>query len=132
MVEAEHEQVLVRRKKLAELVRLVSAGTLSGKMAKDVFAAMVDSGESAARVVERLGLRQIHDEDALLAIIDRVLAELNAAGIGAGLCEPAQPAAARTMRNPGRSLSSGAPAADRQPGDPDRSDCAASGGRQRP
>jgi aspartyl-tRNA(Asn)/glutamyl-tRNA(Gln) amidotransferase subunit B len=59
---------------LAGLVRLVADGTLSGKMAKDVFAAMVESGESAAAVVARLGLQQIRDPDALAAIIDAVLA----------------------------------------------------------
>jgi aspartyl-tRNA(Asn)/glutamyl-tRNA(Gln) amidotransferase subunit B len=59
---------------LAGLICMVSDGTLSGKMAKEVFAAMVESGEEPARVVERLGLRQIHDENLLAAIVDRVLA----------------------------------------------------------
>jgi len=59
---------------LAELVRLVSDGTLSGKMAKDVFAGMIESGAPATSVVERLGLRQIHDSGALLAVIEAVLA----------------------------------------------------------
>ena len=59
---------------LAALVRLVSDGTLSGKMAKEVFAAMIETGESAAAAVERLGLRQIHDLGALLAVVEGVLA----------------------------------------------------------
>jgi aspartyl-tRNA(Asn)/glutamyl-tRNA(Gln) amidotransferase subunit B len=59
---------------LAELVRLVGDGTLSGKMAKEVFAAMLASGEGATAVVERLGMRQIHDPQALLAVVERVLA----------------------------------------------------------
>ena len=54
---------------------MVSERTLSGKMAKDVFAAMVESGEGAAAVVQRLGLQQIHDPAALLAVIDQVLGE---------------------------------------------------------
>lgn len=58
---------------LAELVRLVQDRTLSSKMAKDVWAAMVESGEGASAVVERLGLRQIHDEGALVAVVERVL-----------------------------------------------------------
>ena len=43
-------------------------------MAKEVFAAMIASGESAAAVVERSGMRQIHDAGALLAVVERVLA----------------------------------------------------------
>jgi aspartyl-tRNA(Asn)/glutamyl-tRNA(Gln) amidotransferase subunit B len=59
---------------LAGLLGMVRDGTLSGKMAKDVWAAMVESGEEAPAVVARLGLRQIRDAGALLAVIDRVLA----------------------------------------------------------
>jgi aspartyl-tRNA(Asn)/glutamyl-tRNA(Gln) amidotransferase subunit B len=58
---------------LAGLVRLVQDGTLSSKMAKDVWAAMAASGDAAAIVVERLGLRQIHDTGELGAVIERVL-----------------------------------------------------------
>jgi aspartyl-tRNA(Asn)/glutamyl-tRNA(Gln) amidotransferase subunit B len=60
---------------LAALVRLVAAGTLSGKMAKDVFAEMVASGEAPAVVVARLGLKQIDDSGALLPLVEQVLAE---------------------------------------------------------
>ena len=59
---------------LGELVRLVDDGTLSGKMAKQVFAAMAASGEAAAVVVERLGLRQISGADALGPVVDEILA----------------------------------------------------------
>jgi aspartyl-tRNA(Asn)/glutamyl-tRNA(Gln) amidotransferase subunit B len=65
---------------LAGLVRLVQDGTLSSKMAKDVWAEMVATGDAAGAVVERLGLRQIHDAGALTAVIDRVLGD-NAAQI---------------------------------------------------
>ena len=59
---------------LAGLVAMVGDGTLSSKMAKDVWAAMVETGEDARTVVQRLGLEQIHDAGALLAVIDKVLA----------------------------------------------------------
>ncbi len=59
--------------RLAGLVQLVTDGTLSSKMAKDVWAAMVETGDPAPVVVERLGLKQIHDSSALLAVIDAVL-----------------------------------------------------------
>ena len=58
---------------LAGLVKRVEDGTLSGKMAKEVFAEMAASGEDADRVVARLGLQQIRDPGALGAVIDRVL-----------------------------------------------------------
>ena len=59
---------------LGELVRLIGDGTLSGKLAKEVFAKMFESGRSAAEVVEAEGLKQISDEGALRKIIDEVLA----------------------------------------------------------
>ncbi len=59
---------------LGELVRLIGDGTLSGKLAKEVFAKMFESGRSAAEVVEAEGLKQISDEGALQKIIDEVLA----------------------------------------------------------
>jgi len=59
---------------LADLVRRVAAGELSGTNAKEVFAAHATDGASVATVVERLGFRQISDATALAAVIDEVLA----------------------------------------------------------
>ncbi len=59
---------------LAGLLRLVESGTLSGKMAKDVFAAMAESGESAPEVVARLGLRQITGDASLRPVVERIVA----------------------------------------------------------
>ena len=50
---------------LAALVKLVGAGTISGKIAKDVFEKMWASGEPASGIVEREGLAQLDDEGAL-------------------------------------------------------------------
>ncbi len=60
--------------RLAELVRLVDDGTISGKQAKEVFAAAVESKEEPAAVVERLGLRQVSDSGEIDAVVDAVLA----------------------------------------------------------
>ena len=76
--------------RLAELLRRVADGTLSGKMAKDVFDEMwranrdvavqltgVAAGVEAGMVdviIERRGLRQISDEHAIEALVDRVIA----------------------------------------------------------
>jgi aspartyl-tRNA(Asn)/glutamyl-tRNA(Gln) amidotransferase subunit B len=58
---------------LSELVRLVEADRISGKMAKDVFAEMQRSGEAAGSIVERRGLEQISDRTALLPVVQRIL-----------------------------------------------------------
>lgn len=59
---------------LAALVDLVDGGVLSGKMAKDVFARMAASGETAEAAVAALGLRQIGDASAIQALIASVIA----------------------------------------------------------
>jgi aspartyl-tRNA(Asn)/glutamyl-tRNA(Gln) amidotransferase subunit B len=59
----------------AELLKLVDEGTLSGRMAKDVFEEMFQSGRGAAEIVEEKGLEQVSDTGELEAIIDQVLAD---------------------------------------------------------
>jgi aspartyl-tRNA(Asn)/glutamyl-tRNA(Gln) amidotransferase subunit B len=59
---------------LAELVRRIEAGELSGTNAKEVFAAHAADGSSVASIVERLGLRQISDQSALAPIVEEVIA----------------------------------------------------------
>jgi aspartyl-tRNA(Asn)/glutamyl-tRNA(Gln) amidotransferase subunit B len=59
---------------LAGLVRLIDAGTISGKIAKDVFERMWATSEEAATIVEREGLTQLSDESALEAIVADVVA----------------------------------------------------------
>jgi aspartyl-tRNA(Asn)/glutamyl-tRNA(Gln) amidotransferase subunit B len=58
---------------LADLIRLIDDGTLSGKMAKDVFERMWQSGEAPRTIVERQGLAQVSNEAALRAVIDEIL-----------------------------------------------------------
>ena len=59
---------------LAGLQALKLDGTISGRMAKEVFEEMYASGKSAADIVDEKGLRQVSDAGELEAIIDRVLA----------------------------------------------------------
>jgi aspartyl-tRNA(Asn)/glutamyl-tRNA(Gln) amidotransferase subunit B len=59
---------------LAGLVRLIDAGTISGKIAKDVFERMWATGEPAAAIVEREGLTQLSDDSALEAIVAEAVA----------------------------------------------------------
>jgi aspartyl-tRNA(Asn)/glutamyl-tRNA(Gln) amidotransferase subunit B len=60
--------------KLGELVALMKKGEISGKLAKEIFPKMFSTGDSAAIIMEREGLKQISDSGALEKIIDEVLA----------------------------------------------------------
>jgi aspartyl-tRNA(Asn)/glutamyl-tRNA(Gln) amidotransferase subunit B len=60
---------------LVGLLALMDDGTISGKIAKDVFEKMYRSGETAQAIVSREGLTQVADEGALGAAVDRVLVE---------------------------------------------------------
>ena len=59
---------------LGELLLLIEEGTISGKIAKDVFTEMWTNGGKAADIVEKKGLKQITDTSAIEAIVDAVLA----------------------------------------------------------
>jgi len=60
---------------LASLIGLVEKGTISGSIAKDVFATMFATGRPADEIVAEEGLAQIGDEAAILAIVREVIAE---------------------------------------------------------
>jgi aspartyl-tRNA(Asn)/glutamyl-tRNA(Gln) amidotransferase subunit B len=64
----------VDAKKLGGLIDLIADGTISGRIAKDVFDAMWESGKSAAAIVEDKGLKQISDTGAIEAIVEQVIA----------------------------------------------------------
>ena len=49
-------------------------GTISGSIAKQVLEKMLESGEGAATIVEREGLKQTSDTGAIEAAIDGILA----------------------------------------------------------
>ncbi len=59
---------------LGELIDLISDGTISGRIAKEVFDAMFETGRGAAEIVEEKGLRQITDTAALEAAVDAAIA----------------------------------------------------------
>ena len=56
------------------LVDLITDATISGRIAKDVFAEMVETGKPALAIVEAKGLRQVTDTGAIEAAIVQVLA----------------------------------------------------------
>jgi aspartyl-tRNA(Asn)/glutamyl-tRNA(Gln) amidotransferase subunit B len=61
-------------KRLAGLIRLIDGGTISGKMAKELFEEVWGSGKDPADLVRERGLAQVSDESALARAVDEVLA----------------------------------------------------------
>ena len=72
------EQSRVSAPALARLLARVREGAISGKIAKDVFAAMWAGEGDADAIIERRGLTQISDTGALAAAVDAVVAEFPA------------------------------------------------------
>ena len=60
--------------RLGELVALIEAGTISGKIAKQVFEIMLDDGGDPAAIVEARGLKQVTDTGAIEAVVDEIIA----------------------------------------------------------
>jgi len=72
--EAAVREAKITPSRLAGLLKLVEDGTISGRIAKDVFQKMFASGEDAQTIVAREGLTQVSDESALAAVVDQVIA----------------------------------------------------------
>ncbi|MGQ3048363.1 MAG: Asp-tRNA(Asn)/Glu-tRNA(Gln) amidotransferase subunit GatB [Niveispirillum sp.] len=58
---------------LGGLIDLIADNTISGRLAKDVFALMLETGKSAAIIVDEKGLRQVTDTGAIDAVIAQVM-----------------------------------------------------------
>jgi aspartyl-tRNA(Asn)/glutamyl-tRNA(Gln) amidotransferase subunit B len=67
------ERSPVSAEQLGALIDLIADGTISGRLAKDVFAEMVATGADPAAIVNAKGLRQVTDSGAIEAAIDAVL-----------------------------------------------------------
>ncbi len=61
--------------RLGGLLDLIADDTISGRIAKDVFAEMFETGRDADVIVAEKGLKQITDTGELASIVDRVLAD---------------------------------------------------------
>ncbi|NCO65937.1 MAG: Asp-tRNA(Asn)/Glu-tRNA(Gln) amidotransferase GatCAB subunit B [Candidatus Aquicultor secundus] len=71
----EIDETAVTPKHLAELLKLMDKGTISGKIAKEIFPEMFDTGKLPQIIVEEKGMTQISDESEIEKIIDMVLEE---------------------------------------------------------
>ena len=64
----------IEAERMGVLLDLIADGTISGRIAKDVFAEMVETGGDPAGIVEAKGLRQVTDTGAIEAAVDAALA----------------------------------------------------------
>ncbi len=69
----EIHQSKVTTDNMVGLIKLMEDNTLSGKLAKQVFEIMFETGEGANVIVEREGLQQVTDLSAIEAVIDQVI-----------------------------------------------------------
>ena len=60
---------------LGKLVELIEKDVISGKIAKDVFEIMSETGEDPEKIVEEKGLKQVTDSGAIEAVVDKIIAE---------------------------------------------------------
>jgi aspartyl-tRNA(Asn)/glutamyl-tRNA(Gln) amidotransferase subunit B len=68
------EDTPVSADQLGAIVDLISAGTISGKIAKDVFEIVWSEGGNPAEIVEKRGLKQVTDTGAIEKAVDDIIA----------------------------------------------------------
>ncbi len=73
--ETQSTQLKFNAKQIAELVKIVDDGTISSKIAKQVFEKMTKTGYNPTQIVENNGLTQISDPTVILPIIDEIIAK---------------------------------------------------------
>ncbi|NLC27904.1 MAG: Asp-tRNA(Asn)/Glu-tRNA(Gln) amidotransferase GatCAB subunit B, partial [Campylobacteraceae bacterium] len=67
------ENCKVNASTLADLVNRIEDGTISGKAGKEVLDELVLNGGRVDELIEKLGLKQVSDDGAILTIIDEIL-----------------------------------------------------------
>src|SRR5215212_99017 len=81
------ETTPVSASQLGEIVDLITSGTISGKIAKDVFEIVWAEGGSPSGIVESRGLKQVTDSGAIEKAVDEIIAQ-NPDKIAAVLAKP--------------------------------------------
>ena len=66
---------LATAENIADLLKAVESGSISGKIAKEVFAEMVETKSLAKDIISKKGLSQINDESLIQKIVDEVISE---------------------------------------------------------
>jgi len=73
--EKERDAIMFHGSQIAELAKMIDNGTISNKIAKEVFEEMAKSGENPSKIVETKGLVQISDATVLKPIIDEIISK---------------------------------------------------------
>ncbi|MGB9814123.1 MAG: Asp-tRNA(Asn)/Glu-tRNA(Gln) amidotransferase subunit GatB [Thermovenabulum sp.] len=71
----EIEEIIFKPEDLIKMLKLIDNGTISGKIAKDVFKEMFETGKDPELIVKEKGLVQITDEEELRKIAQKVINE---------------------------------------------------------
>jgi aspartyl-tRNA(Asn)/glutamyl-tRNA(Gln) amidotransferase subunit B len=64
----------IKAAQLGQLIDLIKDGTISGRIAKDLFVMMEETGNDPAALVEEKGLKQVTDTGAIEAAVDQIIA----------------------------------------------------------
>jgi aspartyl-tRNA(Asn)/glutamyl-tRNA(Gln) amidotransferase subunit B len=59
---------------LGELIDLISSNVISGRIAKEVFELMLQTGQAPGKIVEERGLKQVTDTGAIEKVVDEIIA----------------------------------------------------------
>ncbi|MCD6162922.1 MAG: Asp-tRNA(Asn)/Glu-tRNA(Gln) amidotransferase subunit GatB [candidate division Zixibacteria bacterium] len=73
--ETDISQIKAAPENLGGLIKMITTSEISGKIAKDVFAEMIKTGNTAEAIVEQKGSRQVSDIDKLSAIVEKILVD---------------------------------------------------------
>jgi aspartyl-tRNA(Asn)/glutamyl-tRNA(Gln) amidotransferase subunit B len=65
----------IQAERLADLILRIKDDTVSGKIAKTVFEAMLSDESSVDAIIEAKGLKQVTDSGALEGLVDQVIAD---------------------------------------------------------
>ncbi|MDG2163353.1 MAG: Asp-tRNA(Asn)/Glu-tRNA(Gln) amidotransferase subunit GatB [Gammaproteobacteria bacterium] len=65
----------IQAERLAMLIQRIKDNTISGKIAKTVFDAMLDDSSDVDAIIKAKGLKQVTDSGALESLVDKVIAE---------------------------------------------------------
>ena len=63
----------ISAKHFAELVQSIKSGEISGRIAKEVFEIMVESGDNPKKIIESKGMKQQSDPKELEILINEIL-----------------------------------------------------------
>ncbi len=69
-----YENIPLSPEYLVSMLDLIKSGVISGKIAKDILAMMIETGKDPRTIVKEQGLEQISDEESLIQVIDGVIA----------------------------------------------------------